>query len=83
MEIKIHTNISNKLKEDEIEIVINASRNSNMLNKIVENIQSITNNIDTIIGMKENNLSIINVMEVMSFYSKRKEKYVKIKRPFF
>lgn len=83
MEIKIHTNISNELKEDEIEIVINASRNSNMLNKIIDNIQSITNSMDTIVGIKENNFSIINVMEVQSFYSKEQNNYCKTEKEEF
>lgn len=77
MEIKIHTNISDNLKENEIDITICASKNSNMINKIIENIQCVTNNIDTIIGMKENDLSIINVAEVISFYSKEQGNFCK------
>lgn len=54
-----------------------------MLKSIVETIQSISNNIDTIVGIKENNLSIINVMEVMSFYSKDQNNYCKTEKGEF
>ena len=37
MKINIHTNISDDIKEDEIEIQIKAKCNSNTLNKIIEN----------------------------------------------
>lgn len=54
-----------------------------MLKSIVETIQSISNNIDTIVGIKENNISIINVMEVMSFYSKDQNNYCKTEKGEF
>lgn len=77
MKVKIHTNISDNLKEDEIEIIINASKSSNELNKIIDNIQSMSQNIDTLIGIKENNIFIINISEVIYFYSKDQNNYAK------
>ena len=65
MNIKINTNISNEINKDEIEINIKASENSNILNKIIENIQSVSENIDTIIGSKDNNIFIIKKDELL------------------
>ena len=77
MNIKINTNISNEGNEDEIGITIKASKSSNTLTKIIDSIQSISGNIETIIGSKENNVSIINVQDVISFYSKEQGNYCK------
>lgn len=77
MNIKINTNISNEMNEDEIEITVKASKNSNILTKIIDNIQSISGNIETIVGSKDNNISIINVEDVVSFYSKEQSNYCK------
>src|SRR5574344_911548 len=77
MKIKIHTNISNNLEDDEIEITINASKNSKELNKIVDNIQSMTQNIDTIIGTKDNSISIIDITNIIDFDSKEQSNYCK------
>lgn len=77
MNIKINANISNEMNEDEIEITIKASKNSNILTKIIDNIQSISGSIETIVGSKDNNISIINVEDVVSFYSKERSNYCK------
>lgn len=77
MKIKINTCISNEKETDEIEVTINASKNSETLNKIIESLQSISDNIDTIIGAKENNISIINVNEIMCFYSREQNNFCK------
>ena len=77
MNINIHTNISDDIKEDEIEIQIKAKSNSNILNKIIENIQNVSENIDTIIGIKESNISIISVEDIMCFYSMEQNNYCK------
>lgn len=77
MKINIHTNISDNIKEDEIEIQIKAKSNSNTLNKIIENIQNVSENIDTIIGIKESNISIISVEDIMCFYSMEQNNYCK------
>lgn len=83
MKINIHTNISEGLNDDEIEIIINSSKATNEINKIVESIQSISQNIDTIIGMKENNITIINVLDIICFYSKDQGNYCKTKNGEF
>lgn len=75
MNINIYTNISGELNDDEIKVTINASKSSNILNKIIENIQSISNNIDTIIGIKDNEIYIINIYNIIKFYSKDQNNY--------
>lgn len=79
MKIKISTNIDNNLNDEEIEIIINASSNSDILDKVIKNIQSISDNIDTVVGSKENNFSIINVQDVICFYSNEQNNYCKTK----
>ena len=75
MKIKIHTNISEN--NNEIEIIINAPKDAEELNQIIENIQSVSNKIDTIIGNKENQIYILNVDDVICFYAKEKSNYCK------
>lgn len=77
MKIEINTCISNEKETDEIEVTINASKNSETLNKIIESLQSISDNIDTIIGAKQNNISIINVNEIICFYSREQNNFCK------
>lgn len=72
MKIKINTQIDSKLENDEIEITIKAPQNSEMLNKIIENIQATCENIDTIVGTRQNNVSIINTQDVICFLVKLK-----------
>lgn len=79
MKININTNINNNFNSDEIEVIINAKSNSETLNKIIENIQSISDNIDTIIGSVNNSVSIINVNEVICFYSKGQSNFCRVK----
>lgn len=83
MKVKINTNISDNLKEDEIEIIINASKNSDELNKIIDNIQLISQDIDTIIGTENNNIYIINISDIICFYSKDQNNYVKTTKGHF
>lgn len=77
MKINIHTSISDDIKDDEIEVQIKAKNNSNVLNKIIENIQNVSENIDTIIGIKESNISIIDVSDIICFYSMEQNNYCK------
>lgn len=79
MNIKIQTNISGKIPKDEIEIIINTSENSEMLNKIIDNIQTMSKNIDTIIGVNNSNISIIQVSKILYFYSKEQNNYCRTK----
>lgn len=81
MNIKIYTNLSNQ--KDEIEVIINAPQNANEVNQIIENIQAISNQIDTIVGEKENKLFIIPVNEIICFYAKEKNNYGKTKEGEF
>ncbi len=83
MKININTNINNNLKDDEIEVIINASNNSEYLNKIIQSIQSISDNIDTIVGSKDNSLSILNIQDIICFYSREQNNYCKTKNGEF
>ena len=79
MKINIHTNISDDVNDDEIQIQIKAKSNSNIINKIIENVQNVSENIDTIIGIKENNVSIIDVSDIICFYAMEQKIYCRTK----
>lgn len=77
MKISIKTNISNEYQKEEIEVIINAAKKCETLDRIIESLQSISENIDTIIGYKDNQISIINVKDIMCFYSQGQNIYCK------
>lgn len=83
MKIKIDTNLSDDMPAEEVEIIIKASRKCQILNKIMESIQSISNQIETITGTKENAISIIPVEEIFYFYSKEQGNYCKTRQGDF
>lgn len=79
MKIRINTHIDSEMEKDEIEINIKASQNSETLGKIIDSLQSISENIDTIIGTRENSISIINVKDIIEIYSKEQSNYCRTK----
>ncbi len=81
MNIKIHTNFSDQ--NNEIEVIINAPQDASEVNQIIETIQAISNQIDTIIGEKENKIFIIQVSEIICFYAQEKNNYCKTKEGEF
>lgn len=83
MKINIHTNLSDNMDKEEVEVIINAASNCSVLNKIIENIQSISNQIDTLIGMQENTITILNITDIYYFYSKEQSNYCKTKNGDF
>ena len=78
MNIKVRTNISKEYND--IEILINAPEKTNQLIEIENNILKIsTNTIQKIIGTNGNNIFILNVFDIISFYSEDKKNYCKTK----
>lgn len=76
MNINVRTNISKDYGED-IEIVINTSNYTNEVGKIIETIQQLNDEIDIIIGKKGNQISLININEILYFYSSEQSNYCK------
>lgn len=76
MSIKVRTNISKEYEG--IEIVINAPERNNQLTYIENDILRISlNTIEKIIGMQGNDIFIIDVSDVISFYSEEKNNFCK------
>lgn len=81
-QINIHTNISDKF--DSIDISINAPNNTSEVIEIVNFINMISNNnIEKIIGRKDNKCFIIQLKEVIYFYSEGKDIFCKTKNGDF
>lgn len=72
MKIKLTFNIVDTLN-DEIEITINAKQKTEELQKIINNIEAISNEINTIIGTKNNEAYVISIKDVIKFYSEEQK----------
>ncbi len=82
MNIKVRTNISNEYEN--IEIVINAPEKNNQVLNIENDLLRISSNtIEKVIGMQENYIFIINVSDVITFYSEEKNNFAKTKDGIF
>lgn len=78
MNIKVRTNISKQY--DDIEIVINAPERTNQLTEIENDILRISSNtIEKVIGMQDNDIFIIDVSDIIKFYSEEKNNFCKTK----
>lgn len=76
MNINVRTNISKDYGED-IEIIINTSNYTKEVEKITETLSKISNEIDVVIARKENEISVINVNDIIMFYSNEQSNYCK------
>ena len=76
MNIKVRTNISSNYKN--IEICINAPERNETVQRIENELLSKSSNlIKQIIGMQENDIFIINVLDIIMFYSNEKNNFCK------
>jgi len=82
MNINVRTNISKDYGED-IEVIINTSNYTKEVGKIVETLQQLADEIDLIIGRKNNEISLINLNEIIYFYSNEQNNYCKTEKGDF
>lgn len=76
MKIKIDTQISNNYADDEIEIIIKASKLSKKIENIIGRIQDANdNNLKTIVGRKDNVVTLIDTSDITKFYSRDQNNY--------
>lgn len=76
MNIKVRTNVSSEYEG--IEIIINAPERTNQLTDLENDILRIgSNTIDKIIGMQGNDIFILDVSDVLTFYSEEKNNFCK------
>ncbi|MBP3501878.1 MAG: LytTR family transcriptional regulator [Clostridia bacterium] len=83
MKINVQTNISEN-HGDDIEVIINASEYTKEIGNLIDLINTITNcEIDTILGKNGNEISIINVDDIMYVYSEEQNNYCKTSKGIF
>ena len=79
MNIKVRTNISNEYED--IEIVINAPLKNEQVERLENDLLSKANkSIQKVIGMQGNDIFVINILDIIMFYSEEKSNYCKTKR---
>ena len=82
MEINVRTNISKEFNS--VEIMINAPEKTEQVIEIENALLNLNSgNISEIIGMQGNNLYIINISDVIKFYSEDKKNYCNTKEGNF
>lgn len=82
MNIKVRTNISNEFED--IEIVINSPQRNDLVQRIENSlIYETSKNIEKIIGMKENDIFILDVSDIILFYSEKKNNYCKTRNGIY
>lgn len=82
MKIHINTDISDKYN-DEINVTIKANQITNKVQQIINSIEKIDNNFKKIVGTQNNNIFIINIDEIICFYSENKNTYCKTDKGIF
>lgn len=82
MKVDIETDISKDHGED-IKVKIEASEYTKELGCIIEMLQNFTVEIDTILGRRDNEISIINIKDVINFYSEESKTYCKTSKGVF
>lgn len=83
MNVKINYKILDSLNEDDIIIEISAGQNSEEFQKILNNIQKIAKEKDSIIGYKNSELFIIPINKISAFYSKEQKVFCKAENSEF
>lgn len=83
MNVKINYKILDSLNEDDIIIEISAGQNSEEFQKILNNIQKIAKEKDSIIGYKNSELFIIPINKISAFYSKEQKVFCKAENTEF
>lgn len=76
MAIHIETDISKEYSKD-IKIKIEVSEYTEEIKRIIEVIQNYSGQIDTVLGRRDNEISIININDIISFYSDESKTYCK------
>lgn len=71
MDIKVRTNISNEF--DSIEVIVNAPKLNNDVQDIVNNLLNTSNEITEVSAIRDNEIFIIKISDIIMFYSEDKD----------
>ncbi len=75
MRINIRTDFSEERDENEIELVIKAKEQNEEVNAIIDGVQKISKDISIIVAEKDNKVYILNVDEIIKFYTNEQYTY--------
>lgn len=75
MRINIRTDFSEERDENEIELVIKAKEQNEEINAIIDGVQKISKDISIIVAEKDNKVYILNVDEIIKFYTNEQYTY--------
>ena len=82
MNIKVRTNISSKYED--IEIIINSPVKNEQVQQLENNLKlEATKTIQKIIGYQGNDIFVINVFDIITFYSEEKNNFCKTKNGIY
>ena len=83
MKINLKTNIS-KDHGDDIEVIVNASEYTKDVEDLIKLINTVNKSkISTILGKNENEVSILDISDIMYFYSEEQNNYCKTQKGTF
>lgn len=81
MNIKVRTEI---LSEYEIiEVIINTNKITADVDKLIELIQKLDTSLEKIVATKDNDIFILNIKDIICFYSEKKSNYCRTKKGIF
>lgn len=75
MKIDIQTEFDKEIEENNIQIHIKAHNSNTLVNKIIESIHELSKDNDIIIAEKDNNIYILELDEVVKFFSDNQHTY--------
>lgn len=75
MRINIRTEFSEGIDDNEIQLVIKAKEQNEVVNTIIDSIQKISKDISIIIAEKDNKVYILNIDDIIKFYTNEQYTY--------
>ena len=75
MKININVEYMQEIEENQIYMNIKANRSTEVLDKLIKNIQDLSKNTDTIVAEIDNNIYILDTDDIVKFYSENQYTY--------
>ena len=81
MKIKVRTEISNEYEN--IQVIIHANKINTQVQSIIDVVQNLDTYLNKVIATNDNDIFIINIEEVICFYSEEKSNYCRTSKGVF
>ena len=75
MKININVEYIQEIEENQIYMNIKANRSTEVLDKLIKNIQDLSKSTDTIVAEIDNNIYILDIDDIVKFYSENQYTY--------